>query len=547
MANKGFPHWFEAHPAARAHALRRRRRGASAATILAELRARFACPFRDRVSLHQWLRRAPADRGPPPPTKPRAKRAARPAPERFLRTARDVRALERRADLFVTCAVNNAPVCADALRALERAADECGGAVVINPIRYRNPTSRPMHARDTGQDGAEWWDPAVRPHLLENELTPHPLLSIMTTKAAATAANPLPARVSSRTKDRSAVFGHPQLAMRTVATPQHRLPKILYSSGAVTERAYSDTLAGDMASFHHSVAAVKVEVRGDRFHLREIAWDGERFVDLDREYRADGQRDAARPEALVLGDVHVGLEDAEVDAAVFGAGGLVPALAPRRLVLHDLFDGRAVNPHERGNALLRAARAGATLEAELAANEAWLAAALARAPGLEAVLVPFANHHQFLDRWLQGGAPEPADAELFHWLSWRLLAERRATGAFPLALETALRRSALDPRVRFLRADESYQVGGVELGMHGHLGPNGARGSPLNLSRIGTRFIAGHVHSPEIFQGGYWAGLLARLQHGYNLGPSGWLHTQVLLHANHARQMVHVVDGRWRG
>ncbi len=475
-----------------------------------------------------------------------AAKPLKPPPERFFRSDRDAKALERSTDFFVTCAVSNAPVCKDALRALERAAEDCGGTIVINPIRYRNPTSREEHQRDTNNDDREWWAPEVRPYLLENELRPHPLLSLMTTKAAATAANPLPARLSSRTQDRSAVFGHPQLAMRTVATPQNKLPKILYSSGAITEKAYSDTLAGDMAHFHHSVAAVKVEVRGKRFHLREITWDGERFVDLDRTYSAGGVGRATRPEALVLGDIHVGQDDPEVDAAVYGEGGLVPTLRPRRQVWHDLFDGLTVNPHERLNLLLQAARAKLTVADEIKANVRWVERALERSPGLEEVLIPDANHHVFLERWLST-QPHPADAELWHWLSWRMLVEHRAHGAFPLPLELAMQEYGLDRRVRFLRTDESYSLGGVELGMHGHLGPDGSRGSPLNMSRIGTRFIAGHVHSSSIFQGGYWAGIMARLQHGYNKGPSGWLHTQVLLHANFARQMVHVIGGKWRG
>lgn len=536
MAPPSLASWFEANPGAAKWVLGP---GAklSGAKVVAHLRAEHAFPFRDRVAINQWRTRDQEAR------KPRHK----PPPERFFRTERDARALERHQDFFVTCAVESAPVCAGALRALELAAEECGGKVLINPIRYRSPTSGPMHFADTRGDSPQSWDSAVRPYLLENELRPHPLVSIMTTKAAATAANPLPARVSSRTQDRSAVFGHPQLAMRTVATPQHRLPKILYSSGAITERAYSDTLAGDQADFHHSVAAVKVEIRGKRFHLRELTWDGGRFIDLDRQYTERGISKAPPPSALVLGDIHVGLGDAEVDRAIFGEGGIVSALKPRRVFLHDTFDGRAVNHHERHNRLLRAARATNSVAAELAD----VAAFLERAAGVfPEVNVVASNHDEFLDRWLRAGDYEHLDAKLHHWLSWKVLDEYDRTGAFPMALETALRHLHKVPRnVRFVGATESYQIDGIEYAMHGHRGPNGARGSIRNLSQIGCKSVVGHNHSPGIFQGVYQSGVgPTRLSHGYNDGaPSGWLHTQVAGHANGMRQMIHVIGDKWRG
>jgi hypothetical protein len=465
-----------------------------------------------------------------------------PPVQRFLRSDADVKVADKGTDFFVTSAVNNSPAALSALKALEHAATECKGQLHILPVRYKNPTQR----HETREE--EWWAPELVPYLIENEVRPHPLLSLMATRIQATADNPLPARLDGRTKARSAVFGHPQLAMRTVATPQQRLAKILYSSGAITEKSYSDTLAGDVARFHHSIAAVKVEVRGDRFHLREITWDGEKFIDLDRMYTPAGVVDAPRAEALVPGDIHVGLNDEKVTNAVFGPGGLAAATRPRKLFLHDLYDGRKVNPHERSQALMAAIRAPVRVADEILDVSEWLAFVLDRCPGLEAALVVRSNHDLFLDRWLQAAKPEPIDAELFHWLSWRMLAGHRETGAFPNPLELALRAgSSLDPRIRFLHMDESFQIGALEMGMHGHAGPNGARGGPKNMARIGTKFVAGHIHGPCIWKGGYWTGVFARLAHGYNQGPSNWFHTLVLVHANFKRQMVHIIDGAHRG
>ena len=434
-------------------------------------------------------------------------------------------------------------MCLPALKALRAAAEECGGQIVVNPIRYKNPTSREENRR-----AADTWAPEVRDYLIENEIRPHELLAFMTAKAQATAANPLPARVSSRTKDRSAVFGHPQLSMRTVATPHHKLPKILYSSGAITEKAYSDTQAGDMADFHHSIAAIKVEVRGDRFHLREITWDGKRFIDIDRAYTPRGIVAAPRAEALVMGDLHDEMCDPLVLAATLeGPDSICATTRPRRVYLHDTYDGKPVNPHERGRALTETVRAGLRVEASLR-PAAELINRIVDQSGADEVDIVWSNHDDFLHRWLEAFAPAPGDRVFFTWLFNRMAEEHKRTGSFPVALEVALtERFNLDPRVRFLKPDESSRVKGVELGMHGHLGPDGARGSPQSLARIGTRFMSGHRHSPCIWQGGYWVGLSAVYDHGYNRGPSSWLQTHGLVHANGYRQLLHIIKGHYRG
>lgn len=523
--------WFKANPKAAAHARQLTASGVGSRNVAAEMQRLFGCPFGGQTALLKWLRKTGATR---------AARFAKAAPERFFRSEKEIKALDRSTDIFFTCAVSNSPACKPALRALEMAAAECNGKILVVPIRYKNPTRE-------GEQEDEWWAPEIRPYLLENEVRPHPLLSLMTTKAAATAANPLPTRVNGRTKDRSAIFGHPQLSMRTVATPHNHLPKILYSSGAITEKAYSDTLAGDMADFHHSVAAVKVEVRGNRFHLREIVWDGKRFIDLNRSYTPKGVVDAPHAEALVMGDIHVGLEDPNVMKATFAEGGIIPTLRPKRVVIHDVFDGRSINPHERGRALLEAVRADSRVSHEIESVALWLYDYFCDSAVRE-VLIAYSNHHEFLRRWLDHGRPSPADAELFHWLSYKMLNEYRRNGEFPDPLEVALTSASVDipEQIRFLGINESYRVGDCELGQHGHLGPDGARGG-LNLSRMGTRGISAHTHSPKIFQGWHWAGLSAVYSHGYNNGPSSWMQAHVALLGNYLRQMIFIVGDRWRG
>ncbi len=475
----------------------------------------------------------------------RAPKQSAPAPVSFRKTDADIRRLEKGQDFFCTSAVSNCYADSGFLSAVELWREDRQGKITVNPVRYSNPRTR-KEAEETKP--GEWWDPVLEPYMLEDEIRPHEYLAIMTAKAQATANNPLPPKIDGRTQHRSAVFGHPQLAMRTVPTPQEKLPKLMYSSGAITEKFYSDTVAGDMAEFHHSLAGVIAEVRGDRFHLREVIWDGESFIDCDKRYYADRIEDAPPPLVLDMGDVHVGLTAENVmDATFWNENSIYNVLGFEQAVIHDLFDGVSVNPHEVANRLTRAAnfrRGRTSLDGELDSVAEWLDDL---PEDVEVIVVP-SNHDAFLDRWLQRGERivEPENLEMYHRLCADLLELERETGEMPLALPHALE-GRVERDVRFLKIDESFRRMGVEMGMHGHLGPNGARGSVKNLARIGTRSFIGHGHGPWIWQGCNMVGMSTDYRHGYNVGPSGWLQSHGLLHANGYRQAIHIIKSHWRG
>ena len=86
-------------------------------------------------------------------------------------------------------------------------------------------------------------------------------------------------------------------------------------------------------------------------------------------------------------------------------------------------------------------------------------------------------------------------------------------------IEWALRELG-DSSARYLREDESFVVADIEMGMHGHLGPNGSRGSPTAFARMGRKANVGHSHQASIKDGVYTAGYSAQTDLGYNKGPS---------------------------
>lgn len=169
----------------------------------------------------------------------------------------------------------------------------------------------------------------------------------------------------------------------------------------------------------------------------------------------------------------------------------------------------------------------------------------------ESVVVD-SNHDAFLKRWIedknwkQVGLNGGTYLELAKYMWDETHTDKKGDEVVPSPFAYWVNKFK-HPRIRCLREDEAYSVAGIELGMHGHRGPNGARGSLKNLVKIGVKFIIGHIHGPGIRFGGYAVGLMAKLRQGYNKGPSNWLHTMCLVHGGSCagkRQLITIIDGR---
>lgn len=469
------------------------------------------------------------------------------APVAALSAAR-VRGLERRRNYLVTSLTNNVGVEPAAWAAFLQLAEHRKAQPVVIPTRYMNPTSQ-LSPQDDGDD--VWWPEEGRPFMVEQEVRLHEQLRLMAhVRIGATRANPLTGK-RGLSKGESAIFGHPQLAMETVATPHHRLPKILYTTGSLSHKDYSRSDAGTRAAFHHSHAAIMVETRGSRFHMREVTWDGRGFTDLDVYATPRRVHQAARPAALVTGDEHAWWACPWVKRATYGPGGIVDVLRPARIIRHDVMDSYSISHHH--DDLTRAVKAEAGwngLEDELRETLDYV---LETTPDFATTYVVASNHHDHVKRWLAGDKRrvDPRNLRLWHWLNWQVL-EAATIGdggaVIPDPFQLWARQyTEDDPRVVFLERDDTLRINGVELAIHGDRGPNGARGSRRNLSEIGTRSMIGHSHAPGIWQGVYQVGTSSVLRMEYNVGPSGWLNTHGLLHANGRRQLVHVIEGAWRG
>lgn len=471
---------------------------------------------------------------------PKAQRVAAESPKRFTRVLDAQRYL-------ITSAQNATEVHAPFFRALRTAARHLKAELVVIPLRYKNPTS--VWTRE--QESDDWWAEEVMPflHNTRKKLNPNLVLAA-DVKIQPTASSPLTG-FESLTGAESCIIGHPKMQLRTVPAPSGRMPKILTTTGACTKRNYTDSKAGKLGDFHHFLGAVLVEISGRKFHLRQINADREdgSFTDLDKVYRGGEVSKAPPALGLVLGDTHVRFTCPQVDRATFGPGGIVDVLAPKVLVFHDLLDGHTVNPHHRGNPFIaEAKRKAEKMDVETEVREA-VEFVKARVGGRAGVIVP-SNHDSFLARWVIETDWRSSGSKAFYLETAQAMLASTRLGPGGVEYADPFRywvdRLKGDAPIACLGPTDSLVIGDVECGSHGDKGPNGARGSLKNLSRLGARMVSGHTHTPGIEEGHYQCGTSSQLRLEYNHGPSSWLNAHCAVYANNKRSLIIVVDGEWR-
>lgn len=458
-----------------------------------------------------------------------------------------------------TSAQNATPVMANGWAALLQYKEFWDAHLDVIPFRYKNPTSKWTGS----QENKEYWVEAVRPYLNNNRWAVNANLTVLgDIKIVPTAKDPLQGH-EGFTGAESSIIGHPNLAFKTVPVPGHMMAKLMTTTGAITLNNYSDSRAGKQGEFQHVFGAVVVEVEGGKFWMRHLNMNSSgEFMDVaegvTRLYTKDGVFEGPQVEALVTGDAHVRLMDPAVDKAVFGLkNSIMACLKPKRCIWHDVYDGFTSSPWDKKQPfefLAKMKKGLDVVEDELNETANFV---LDRTPeGCEAVIVE-SNHNEFLRRWLEDNTWQSVglnggvylELAKHVWDGTHLKEDNVAHVPNPFSywMQKVATTVGFKGKVRCLSTDESYSVKGIELGMHGHRGPNGARGSLFNLVKIGVKFVIGHVHGPGIKFGGYAVGLMARLRHGYNKGPSNWLQTMCLVHGDPCggkRQLITIIDGR---
>lgn len=461
---------------------------------------------------------------------------------------------------LLTAAQDETEVHAPFLRNLIAYGEKIGAELLVGGFTY-NKSLFEDHASRTAVFAA-----AVQPYLIHDNRTLGPLLFAAKMNILPTATRPLSGLLNYG-RGAWTVFPHAKVQLDSVPSLPGKHPAMVMTTGACTVPNYIEKKAGLKAEFHHQIGAVIVEIdAADRIFCRHIgATDDGSFQDLDAVVRDASVSFGHRVEAVTWGDIHREQLDPQVALTCWGfdvesesivtQDSLIAALRPRHQFFHDLLDFRARNHHRRGDHIH--AKKMLVLGADRVDDELRACTTFLRVTQREDCrsVVVASNHNDALLRWLRETDPRSDPLNLETWcelnLEWHRQIAADPEGHFDLFRFAVGRhdRRLLDD-VTFVPRNGSYLVcqdrGGIECGMHGDEGPNGARGSVLNLNQIGVRLTVGHGHSAKRLDGVDMVGLCGKLDQKYNSGPSGWSHTQGITYANARRTLVTIIDGKYR-
>jgi hypothetical protein len=348
-------------------------------------------------------------------------------------------------------------------------------------------------------------------------------------------------------RDTTLIYAHPKQRLRAVPASNSKLPRLLITTGALTTPNYNrSNNKGDLAFRDHVYGGVVVEVIDNIcYNVRFLRGkkDGQ-FIDMGLKYNGNQKPVKAGVEALVLGDIHAGSEDPLTMNANFE---MIDFFNPKKVILHDLFDGHSVNPHERDRMVsrIREFESGKLSLANELTNCRDVLYSLANAAGKKSkVYVVASNHPFFLNRYLQDGEfmKEPWNARLA-----LKLAEKMCYGRDPV--EEGIRMmGGIPSNVVFLKLRDDLQIWGCQLASHGHRGNSGARTSNAISREIAHgKSITGHTHTPEVFRNTYIVGTSSKFDLNYTEGTANsWMAANAVLYDNGAIQLLPIIRGKWK-
>jgi len=427
---------------------------------------------------------------------------------------------------ILTSAQNNTYIHKEFWANLKAMAEHYAAKIMVGTFSYNQNMFGNLAVKKGTKKSYEddlWFDPELAPYISDEkaELAPG-LIWCGNMNILPTEDNPISGLETYGGSD-SIIFPHTKIEMRSIPTMPDMPVKMIYTTGATTLMNYLQKKLGIKAEHHHRYAFLLVEVdcKGS-WWVRQVAArkNGKNIQDLNVIVE-DGKviTDSAQVEAITWGDLHSTNSEEEV---VESAQHMLDSLKPKYQFIHDVLEGVSINrhliksgpyPHESFHRWLRGLH---RVDEELKRSRVVLEKYLR--PWCVTV-APDANHD---GHWLSGWLTrydyrvDPANAELFLRMQNFMYEQIRKNTTAPKNVnlmryafekEAGLKEGA----VKFLLPDESFTVGEVECGLHGHLGPNGSFGSPSNLSKIGKKATTAHTHSAGIYHGLFVAGTSSKL------------------------------------
>jgi hypothetical protein len=456
---------------------------------------------------------------------------------------------------IVTSAQNNTYVNEAAWKNLQAFAKHYDAEILVGTYSYNQNAYGKLAVKRGTKKAYEtelWFDPVLMPYIEAGdnrniEVGPH-LMWCGRANVIPTALQPLQG-FESYTGRHSGIFPHARQMMVCVPALKSEATKFNYSTGTVTQQNYIQKKAGLKAEQHHTYGGLIVEVCADgRWYVRQLVSDDEGCM-YDLDIKSDNGKitKGNRVAGINWGDIHCATIQQHIYNLAFAKGGMLDTLRPEKQFFHDTLDWKARDLHAMWKNLprdrfLNYVEGFDSVEQELRGVATFLQNT--EREWCESVVV-FSNHDSFFLRWLDycDHKKDPINARYYLHASTHLYDYMWANKKEPNMLKWACERAWGSKRaaVRFLDEDESFVIckkyrGGIECGMHGHDGANGARGNHRQFGRMARRTNTGHEHTAFLDQwGSCVAGIFGNPDQGYNHGPGSWSNTQIVTYANGAR------------
>ena len=439
---------------------------------------------------------------------------------------------------------------------LEAYADYLNATLHISGHSY-NKSLYEEHSKHNG-----WYDDRVQPYLTQERLNVGKnLVFCGEMNTLPTAVRPL-SGFERYTGDKWGIFPHPKYQLLSLPTQKHQPAKVIMTTGTVTKPNYVQKKAGLKAEYDHIYGAVLVELdRDGRMYIRHLhasSKDGS-FHDLDV-FVKNGKLKFNQPVMSInWPDIHAEKMDYKAANVCWGQWGnttdtpVVEALQPQYQFFHDAADFMGRNHHNINDPhfLFEMYVNGMeSVERNMMITAEFLK--LTERDFSQSVIVE-SNHDHHFSVWLKNGdyRKDPVNAEFFLKSQARVYqAIRERDEDFSIFQHTLSEMVPSLEKYIWLGEDDSFKLcddgdGGIEYGMHGHLGANGSRGTPMQFTKFGPRIWIGHGHAAMAFDGMMRTGVFA-LDMKYNRGPSSWNQVFGVTHVTGKRQLVWINDDQYR-
>lgn len=342
----------------------------------------------------------------------------------------------------------------------------------------------------------------------------------------------------------SFIFGATKQYLQTVATKNGKLPKLMLTTGTVTDPNYNlKHRVGRLAYKDHTYGGIYIETDKNYFYMRHIPfYKNGKAYDLAKEFNGRTVKDI-QPSAMVIGDWHTGETDKKIRKKTFE---MINKYKPKNIFIHDFADFKSINHHEDGKIIDKVMSYKTTnlnLEQEIKMIAKELKYFVNNIPKKTKIYIVKSNHDEWLHQYLNYGKflQQPQNA----YLSSKLL-----TMAFDGldVFEEAVKMFYNFPKdkVTFLKSDDSVKIQGYELAEHGHKGANGARGSIRTYEKATQMQISAHTHTPLIQRKQIIVGTSTILEPSYVKGGlSSWMNAHAFVYKPGMAQLITFIKGNY--